>query len=160
MTVPPSTSFLIAQQELFDAKNDPSLQSVTLSELNKETLVFTAKMQSPVDDEIYLMDFQLDNYKAWPPLIEFIDPDTGVRGGHRAYPKSQGDGFFHSTPCICNPCSRKAYKDYSGVHKEWDINNWMQMQETNSLKDLKSILKSIYGRISNSDYYSGRMAVQ
>ena len=106
------------------------------------------------------MDFKLDNYAAWPPLIEFIEPDTETRGTQYAYPRSQGDGFFHNTPCICNPCSRKAYKDYSAVHQEWDINNWKQMPETNSLKDLKSILKAIYARISNSDYYGGRMAAR
>lgn len=160
MTVPSSTSFLIAQQELDDARKDPLLKSVIISDLEKETLVFAAKMQTPIDDQVYLMDFKLDNYKEWPPLIEFIEPDTGVRGTQYAYPQGKEDGFFHGKPCICNPCSRKAFKDYGDLHKEWDINKWQQMQEVNSLTDLKSILKAIHGRIINPKYYQGRMGTK
>ena len=157
MTVPPSTSFLIAKKELEDARKDPSLQSITISNLDEKTLTFTVQMNSPVDNEQYLMDFLVDNYKEWPPLIEFIEPNTKNRGTKKAYPKGKGDGFFHNNPCICNPCSRKAFKDYGNVHKEWDINKWQQLPEVNSLIDLKSILKAIHGRIINPQFYSGRM---
>lgn len=160
MTVPNSTSFLIVQKELVDAKNDPLLKSVKISDLVKETLVFTVEMKSPIDNEVYLMDFQLDNYKEWPPLIEFFEPDTGTRGTKYAYPLGNEDGFFHNKPCICNPCSRKSYKDYGDLHKEWDINKWQQLPEVNSLTDLKSIIKAIHGRIINPKYYKGRMGTR
>ena len=156
MTVPSATSLLIAQQELTDARSDPLLESVTFSELNKEALTLTAVMRSNIDQERYILKIQLDNYKEWPPLLEFIDPSTEQEGTKHAYPQCD-DSFFHGSPCICNPCSRKSYDGYSGVHSDWNLVGWKQNPQVNSLTNLRAILKAIYSRINTKQYYKGRM---
>ncbi len=115
-------------------------------------------LKSKLDNEKYILEVRFDNYKEWPLYLEFIDPVTGEKGTKNAYPKGD-DSFFHQHPCICNPCSRKAYADYSGVHKDadWTLAGWQQNQKTNTLVDLRSILEAIYARINNRDIYQGRM---
>src|SRR5437867_4124845 len=60
------------------------------------------KMKAHNDDP-YIVEITLDNYKELPPLVEFIDPDNGARGTLHAFPKGH-DSFFNTTgPCICAP---------------------------------------------------------
>ena len=157
MTVPPTTSLLIAQHEINDAKNNPVLKLVTFSEFNKEDLALTVEMQSKIDQERYILKIEFDNYKEWPLLLEFIDPSTGREGTKPAYPKCN-DSFFHSHPCICNPCSRKSYSSYSGIHNNWNLVGWKQNPQVSSLTNLQSILQAIYFRINTKGRYKGRMA--
>ena len=64
-----------------------------------------------------ILEVQCDNYTEWPPLLEFIDPDTKESGTKHAYPRGNDSFFNDQLPCICNPCSRKSYKEYGGPHK-------------------------------------------
>lgn len=130
-----------------------------ISEIDEEALSFTALMESPIDQEKYLMEVQFDNYPQLPALIEFIEPDTGARGTTKAYPKSEGS-FFHGMPCICNPCSRKSYKQFSenAPHGDWQLDGWRDNPQTGNLKSINSILSTIYRRISDKRHYTGRMS--
>ena len=95
-----------------------------------------------------------------PLHIDFIDPESGKSGIQRAYPKSTGNAghWFHNHPCICHPCSRKAYKTEGGPHRDWTLGGWRQNPKVGSLTNIKAILQAIYSRISNSDLYGGRMS--
>lgn len=114
-------------------------------------------MKSRIDDQEYILSVKFDNYKEWPPYLEFIDPITGMEGTKNAYPLGD-DSFFHSHPCICHPYSRKAYSNYSNVHKDdWSLIGWQQNPKVTTLTNLESMLKAIYARINNELFYKGRM---
>ena len=157
MTIPPSTSFLIAQQEIADARSDPLLEPVTFSELDREALTLTVEMKSKIDKEKYILKISFENYNEWPPLFEFVDPATDKEGTKHAYPLCS-DSFFHSHPCICNPCSRKSYGSYSGIHEGWNLVGWKENAKIGTLTNLRAILQTIYFRINNKEHYQGRMA--
>lgn len=119
-----------------------------------EELSLTISLRSSVDNEEYIMEFRCDNYKEWPPFIEFIDPATGEKGIRRAYPKN-GNGFFHQHPCICAQFNRKAYSQYGGPHGDWDIGNWMNLRpEVGTLGDIIILIQRL---INNKNFYNGRM---
>src|SRR5262249_490624 len=44
----------------------------------------------------FVLDALCDNYKEFPPLLEFIDVESGARGARTAYPLGT-DSFFHSS---------------------------------------------------------------
>lgn len=160
MTVDPVTSLLIIKNELANCDREAIKYGWKFSEINEKDQTFVVDMKSPVDSERYIIEIKFDNYKEWPLFIEFIDPHNGQKGTKNAYPTNEGklDSFFHSHPCICNPCNRKSYKGYSGIHNDWtDLAGWQQRPETNSLKNLRLILLAIYSRIRNPDIYAGRM---
>lgn len=129
-----------------------------ISEINEGTLSFTVLMVSPIDKERYTLEIQFDNYPQTPPLIEFINTE-GVRGAKNAYPKSD-DSFFHSMPCICNPCSRKSYKEYSqnAPHGEWQLDGWRSNPKAGNLTTINRILATISHRINAKKHYKGRMS--
>ncbi|MEZ5199298.1 MAG: hypothetical protein R2764_23820 [Bacteroidales bacterium] len=144
--------------ELEEAKESASRYGWSISELDENNIRFTVKMQSPIDKEIYVIEFQLDNYPEWPPAIEFIHPSTNARGVKSAYPSNKKyGGFFHTKPCICNPCSRLAYKDFKSLHPTWDMSGWKNNPKVGSLTRIVSILEAIYFRINNKEIYNGRM---
>ncbi len=159
MSVDRRISINIVRQEVQDCQEDSQRFGWEISETNEETQIFTVKMKSPIDNEQYVIEIRFDNYKEWPLLIEFIDPKTGQKGTKVAYPAPSGKfgGFFHEKPCICHPCSRRAYKGYSDLHQEWNMSGWQQNLGCGDLKNIQSILRAIYFRISNPDTYRGRM---
>lgn len=130
-----------------------------ISELNEINLSFSVQMTSPIDHETFILEFIADNYPEWPPLIEFIHPETKERGINKAYPKNKKySSFFHNRPCICNPCSRQAYGGYKNVHSDWILSSWKQNPKIGTLTKISAILLAVYTRISNKDVYDGRMA--
>lgn len=119
-----------------------------------EQLIFTVRIRSSIDNEEYVMEFKCDNYKETPPFIEFINPVTGERGTRKVYPKN-GNGFFHSTPCICAQFNRKAYKEFGGPHGDWSIGNWINLRpEVSTLGDMITLIQRL---INNRNFYGGRM---
>jgi len=157
MAVDARISLAIVRKELEDCLADASRNKWEISKIDEEQQKFSVTMRSPVDDEVYIVQVKFDNYKQLPLYIEFIDPDTGKAGTKHAYPKSKGHagGFFHGHPCICHPCSRKAYNP--GPHKDWNLTGWQQNSKVGSLTNIRAILLAIYGRISNEEIYGGRM---
>lgn len=130
-----------------------------ISELDEVSMKFTVQMISPVDNEKYLMEIEFDDYPEIPLAIEFIDPLTSEKGTRNAYPKSSKKygGFFINTPCLCNPCSRLAYKGYKNAHQDWQLIGWKNNPKVGNLTNLKSILCAIYFRLNNEEIYNGRM---
>ena len=154
MAVAPDVTREIVKAELLQVRHLARSYGWDIRE-KLEDLVFTVNLKSSVDKEEYLMEFQCDNYKEWPPFIEFIDIQTGERGIKKAYPKN-GNGFFHTHPCICAEFNRKAYKQHGGgPHAEWDVGNWMRARpQINTLGDIIILIQRL---LNNNNFYKGRM---
>ncbi len=161
MTVDARTSLDIVRVELRNCEEDCTRYRWMLSTIDEKNQGFTVVMKSPIDGELYIIVIKFDNYKEWPLHIEFVDPGTGERGTKSAYPAPNDKigGFFHEKPCICHPCSRKAYQGYTDLHNDWSIVGWQQHQQVGALTDIRAILLAIYHRISNPEVYRGRMHV-
>ncbi len=158
--VDPAISLSIVRSELTQCHEDAVRYGWVISEIDEGNQLFTATMEAPIDGERYILEVRFDNYKEWPLYLEFIDPVTKQRGTKNAYPLNEGSNssFFHSQPCICSPCSRKAYAGFSNVHGDWtNLQGWQYHEKTGELKDIGAILRAIYFRISTKDYYRGRM---
>jgi hypothetical protein len=128
-----------------------------------EGLAITVGMKAYNHDR-YLLIGKFDDYKEKPPVLDFLDPDTGQVGTRHAYPKCK-DSLFHSNgPCICAPFSRKAYKDYrpEGPHGDWKFDGWMSSRASNidwiNYNTLPAMLGLIQTRLNRPDLYEGRMA--
>lgn len=157
MAVDSRISLNIVRKELEDCQEDVLRNHWEISPIDEQNQLFTVKMKSPIDSQEYIIEVKFDNYKEWPLFIEFINTITGERGTKNAYPSSKGKTgmFFHVFPCICHPCSRKAYSP--GMHADWTLTGWQQNTQVGSLTNIKSILSAIYSRISNEEEYNGRM---
>lgn len=156
MTVDKNVSLSIVKSELDKCHCDADNYGWEISTLDESQLSFRVKMISPIDNEIFIVSFKCNNYKEWPPNIDFIDPISGQEGVKNAYPLNS-DGFFNENILICHPCSRKAYKDFNGPHGDWDPTVWENNSKVGALKNIWGILRAIYERISNSEIYRGRM---
>jgi hypothetical protein len=158
--VDPDISLSIVKSELAECGEDAKRYGWIISEIDESNQLFSVSMQSPLDRQEYILEVKFDNYKELPLYLEFIDPVTNERGTRNSYPRNEGDNssFFHSQPCICNPCSRKAYVGYSGVHKDWtNLQGWQQHEKIGELKNVGAILRAIFFRISSDKLYRGRM---
>ena len=156
MSVDKRISLGIIKEELEVVRAQAGAFGWQISPIDEDRQQFTVAMISPIDREPYILLVQFDNYRQWPLLLEFLHPVTREPALHAAYPKN-GDSFFHGKPCICNPCSRKSYKEYTNVHGDWQLEGWESNPQLQSLKNLVSILQAIYFRISSPDLYTGRM---
>jgi hypothetical protein len=124
---------------------------------NVEGLIARAEFTA-LDGERFILQGEFDEYKAKPPFLEFEEPDTGMRGTRKAYPKSN-DSFFHPNgPIICAPFSRKAYRE---VHKRWQFGDWMTSKENGvnwaQYSTIAGMFALVYNRITHPDCYKGRM---
>jgi hypothetical protein len=123
---------------------------------------FTATMYAHTGD-LYIVEFCCDDYKEVPPLIEFIDPETGERGTTHAYPRSIDSLFHTSGPCVCAPFSRKAYRAHceTGPHTDWSYSSWTTSKVNNcewsNFSTLGDMLGLIQTRLARPDLYRGRM---
>ena len=153
MSVDPKISLSIVKNELKVCHKDIERFGWEISEIDEINQTFKVKMKSPIDDQQYIMEIKFDNYKEWPLLIEFIDPVTGERGTKNAHPTGP---LFHDKPCICNPCSRKAYKGYTDLHQEWNLIGWQNEKQVGTLINIQAILRAISSSIRNHETYRGR----
>ncbi|MDB4921211.1 hypothetical protein [Mucilaginibacter sp.] len=129
-----------------------------ISSLDEVSQSFTVTMESPIDQQQFIIHFSYDNYPETPYLIDFIHPESKIKGTPAAYPKYSGDSFFNqynTQGVICHPCSRKSYSGYTGIHADWQVSSWRTI--AGGLTNLCAILDTIYSRISNRQYYVGRM---
>jgi hypothetical protein len=116
-------------------------------------LTVTVRLRSAIDGEVYVLEARCDDYKALPPVFEFIHPDNSERGTRRCYPK---DGsFFHTNPCICIQWNRKAYQSLGGPHGDWSLANWMSDRPT--MQELGGMFGLVQRQINNLSQYQGRM---
>lgn len=156
MAVDKTVSLSIVRSELNRCREYADRNGWEISTLNESAISFSVKLISPIDKEIFIISFKCDNYREWPPYIDFIDPSSGQEGQKKAYPLSS-DGFFHQNALICHPCSRKAYRDLNGPHGDWKLIDWERNPKIGALKSIPAILLAVYERISQPGLYRGRM---
>jgi hypothetical protein len=157
MAVDKQITLTIIRSELEKCRSDADKYGWEISELDEESVSFRVNMVSPIDNEVFIVSFKCDNYKEWPPLIDFIDPISKQAGVKNAYPLNP-DSFFNTDKVsICHPCSRNAYQNYKGFHPEWILSGWESNPKTGALKNIRGILLAIQERISQAEYYKGRM---
>ncbi len=161
MAVPIAISREHVRQELNLAQDLASTLGWKIeSDLEKLTIKVTMRAHN---DDKYILIGQFDDYKEKPPLLEFVDPDTGQTSTPHAYPKCRDSLFHGNGPCICAPFSRKAYKDYrdGAPHGDWKFVDWMSAKASNvdwsNYNTLPAMLGLIQTRLSRPDLYEGRM---
>lgn len=162
MPVSADISRSYVEQELIEAR--PITQTLRLGIVPRFDDLSIIVTMFAHNGDAYILMVKLDNYKEYPPLFDFIDPESGVVGTKHAYPKTH-DSFFHeSGPCICAPFNRKAYKSYvdSGPHGDWAYADWTTSKASgldwSNYSRLGDMLGLIHTRLNNSGYYKGRMA--
>ena len=158
MSTTASISLIRVRREIADCQEACKANGWTIFPIKEEDQSFAVSMCSPIDQEVYLMEFKFDNYPEWPYYIEFIHPETKTRGATTAYPKGKLDSFFNKWQeqgIICHPCSRKSFAGYGDLHKEWALTGWQTI--AGALINLKAILSTIYDRISHQQLYDGRL---
>jgi hypothetical protein len=153
LIVDPAISLAIVEEELARCVSLQTTFGWAIERYPQELKVVVG-LRSAVDGEPYLLQTICDNYKAWPPFLEFLEPGTQMAGTPRAYPRG-GRGYFHSMPCICAPFSRKAYTQYGGPHGDWQIGNWMALRpDVTMLGDIFLLIQLL---LNNPTAYQGRM---
>jgi len=151
----PEISLALVEQEHHEASKFGEQFSWELSAIDAGSQLFNVRLDSPVDQEPYWLEFRFGDYPDKPYLIDLFYPPTGERATPRCYPKGP-DSFFHPNALICHPCSRRAYREMAGPHQDWNLADWRRM--AGGMDRLVGILNGIYFRISNVEYYNGRMA--
>ena len=161
MAVDPAVSRIHMEQELA-AMSDYAVSCHWEITPDLEHLSVRVKMRAHNDD-LFIVEIHCDDYKELPPLVDFIDPNTGASGTRHAYPRTSDSLFHDSGPCMCAPCSRKAYKSFfgTGPHSDWSPGNWTQSTANNTpwvnYSTLGGILGLIYKRLISPEHYKGRM---
>lgn len=123
---------------------------VDTSMLSQQDLRIRVTGASRVDKETYVLEMNFDGYRATPPFVEFIHPETDETGIQAAYPTG-----FHSHPCICARYNRKSYGNHSNLHAEWQYADWRSDPGT---EHIGGMLNHIFATINNHfDSYRGRM---
>lgn len=119
-----------------------------------DRLLLAVVMRSAVDEERYVFEFELDDYRELPPSIELVHPETGERGTRRSYPGGCRS-YFHSKPVICAPWSRKAYQALGGPHADWIMASWASYRPNHSrVGDMLVLVQEL---IDDRAIYTGRM---
>lgn len=153
MSVPSAVSLAHVEAELTEAESFIEALGLTLdtSNLCQEDLRFRLSGESWADSEVYIAEFQCDDYREKPPLVEFVDPESGELGTRHAYPNC-----FHNRPCICARYNRKTYSGHTGLHADWKYGDWTGDGSTDRLGGMISHMWGyIHGHQGN---YSGRQA--
>jgi hypothetical protein len=150
-----STSIAFLEKELADSMEMVKERHIGIVPLLNELTIYTSLYAS--DGELFIAKFTFENYREWPPLIQFIDPWSGALDTRRAYPKS-GDSFFHDDgPAICAPFNRGAYNK---IHKDWNLGDWTTSRVSESNWSLCAtfggILDTLWLRLHDPSTYKGR----
>lgn len=153
MKVPRDVSLAQVENELEEAEAHLGSLGLRLdtSMLTAEDLRFRIAGASFADGEPYIVEFQCDDYRAIPPYVEMIDPDSGEPGTKHAYPNC-----FHNRPCICARFNRKTYPEHTGLHGDWKYGDWAT---DGTIDHLGGMISHIWGHIhGHQGSYTGRQA--
>lgn len=155
MELPPEVVRFNFQSELERALARADIFGFTL-EGDVDALTVRAEFTA-LDNERFILIGTFDDYRLKPPVLDFVEPDTGLVGTARAYPKRAGtDSFFHSPGIICAPFSRKAYAQ---VHRDWPMNEWSKSgaHGTNwsQYSTICSMLALVSSKLRSADSYGG-----
>ncbi len=136
----------LARAPLFEFKLVGDVDALTLR------AEFTA-----LDGEKFILVGTFDDYRLKPPLLDFVEPDTGLVGTARASPKRAGaDSFFYGPGIICAPFSRKAYAQ---VHRDWPMNEWSKSvahgTSWSQYSTISSMLALVSAKLRSPDSYGG-----
>ena len=105
---------------------------------------------SHVDKQTYVLEMNFDGYRAIPPYVDFVQPETGESGIRAAYPTG-----FNTQPCICARYNRKTYRNHSKLHPEWQYGDWRSDPGT---EHIGGMLNHIFATINDHfGTYRGRM---
>lgn len=152
MSVDPDISRQIIREEVEAMSALASTYGWTVN-LDFPKLTVTLHMRSNVDNQVFIVEAKCDDYKALPPIFEFIHPETSERGTPTCYPA--GGSYFHKTPCICVQWNRKAYRQLGGPHGNWEMINWMKARP--GMTTLGDMFHLIQIEINKKSQYTGRM---
>lgn len=150
--VPPEVSLHHVQAELKQAEPIVKVFHLVMdtSMLSEDDLRIRVTGESRVDDETYVVEMRFDGYRAIPPLVEFVHPETGELGARAAYPSC-----FHDHPCVCARYNRKTYTAHTNLHSDWQYGDWSAEPGT---ERIGGMLNHIFANINNHfDSYKGRM---
>jgi hypothetical protein len=156
MSVDKSISLQVIKKQIADCSGLAKKHNWVFSEIDELNQRFTVSLPD-YNDSRYHLEVLFDDFPEIPLYIEFIDPDTGEKGKQSLYPKGINDSFFHNYPCICNPSSRKSYKDCDAgaPHGDWKLIGWQNNPQVGQLKTLDKILSAIFYRINDPEKYEG-----
>lgn len=154
MTVTPEITREVMEAELADA----NLEEINVDiEPDLENLLVTVTMTSPIDDEVYIAEFDCENYREHPPNIEMIDPETGDREVPSAY--FDDDTDLIATPnddvVICMGFNRQVFET-DGIHDNWNLAGWEN--EARGHTTLGEMIGRLYQAIADDRQYNGRFA--
>lgn len=161
MAVDPEVSRALVRQELEQARALAETYAWAIA-VDGSGVVVTANLRA-YTGELFVVELECTNYREQPPLVEFLEPDTGARGTRRAYPRSTDSLFHESGPCVCAPFNRKAYKTLypTGPHGDWPLGDWAACRANNydwaRVATLGGILGVLQARLDRPDTFRGRM---
>jgi len=101
-------------------------------EFDEETLHLVLRVSHPATGTQFVIDADLEGYRAVPPAWRFLPAGGGEAAGapfpqagtHPLIPGS----IFHSNRVICAPWNRLAYKENNGPHEDWGaLTGWMDV---------------------------------
>lgn len=130
-----------------------------------ESLAVEVRMQSPVDDEEYVVHLNCEEFDEKPPYVEMVHPKTGEVGHYEAYFDDRGKspniiayGDGKEDPVLCHQYNRRIYEDDATPHSDWTMGDWQS--DAGNLTTLGDILSDIYHRIADPGRYQGRYNAQ
>lgn len=93
-----------------------------------ETLTLRTTLTQPQTGERFYLQGIFADYRALPPLWDFMDADWQAGGKLANFPKMEGSPFGGSLfinhqdhGVICAPFSRLAYQAHDGPHVDWGV---------------------------------------
>lgn len=167
MAVTPEVSALHFQRELARAKPLAEAEGWKLEVIGdlqlRATIIAPASLLGAppqYGEETYIFEFNFDNYREIPPLVDVVHPQTGERNMPSCFPTG-GKGFFYAgsgrLDRICARWSRNAYGELAGPHSDWRFGDWASQSDGRS--ELGPIL-ALLRNLLRDPSYQGRWRPQ
>lgn len=154
MSVAPDVTRAHVEEELDEVREWAERHGWAMS-WRPDQFLLDVTMRSIIDGEQFELEVSMQDYRALPPIFEFIRSTTGERGTLRCYPKG-GRGYFHPKPLLCTPWNRKAYRELGGPHSDWGLSQWQSYRRNHvRLGDMLSLIQEL---LNEESTYQGRMA--
>jgi len=108
------------------------------------------------EPELFTYEFNFENYRELPPIVDALNLETGERNTPKCFPTG-GRGYYHGNQRICARWSRNAYGVMSGPHGDWPIGDWAAADSKHS--DIGSMLTLLRNLLFQPESgYAGRAA--
>ena len=117
--------------------------------IDYEKLFLVAWFPHPVDRGLLVLEVDVTDYKALPPVWRFLDIGSGKETKH-AFPKGH-DSLLNGSKLICAHWSRLAYSDLGGPHANWNgPSKWLDVREGTLALSLGEMFAVLHGRVQLS----------